>query len=81
MQEVRKRLSDLFSRLHSDVYIHRKGAHGRVCSQYEDDGQLRKAEVSNYGGFIFDDKPRKTYEVPEEVRAGWLVFSWNRIAR
>ena len=37
----------------------------------------RKAEVGNYGEFIYDNNSGETYELPEELRANWLAYFRN----
>lgn len=47
---------------------------GGYVVSYVQGKELRKAEVSAYGGFFYDDKTGKTFELPEELRSDWLAF-------
>lgn len=47
---------------------------GGYVVSYRQEGELRKAEVSNYGGLIYDEKSGKTYELAEDARAGWIAY-------
>ncbi|MBX3257691.1 MAG: hypothetical protein KF862_26420 [Chitinophagaceae bacterium] len=43
-------------------------------------GEIRKFEISMYGGFFYDDKEKKYYKVSDEVKDQWLqYFSKNSI--
>jgi len=35
---------------------------------------IRKIEVSNYGGYFFEDKTRKYYTLPPELVSSWLGY-------
>jgi hypothetical protein len=47
---------------------------GGYVVSYVVNNELRKAEVSAYGGFFYDDKTGKTFELPEDLRDDWLSF-------
>lgn len=38
------------------------------------DGTIRKEELSNYGGFFFDEKTRAYYQIPAVKSEEWLSF-------
>jgi hypothetical protein len=38
------------------------------------DGTLRKIEISNYGGFFYDEKEKLYYQLPLERRKDWLNY-------
>lgn len=53
-----------------------------VVSFEDQNGQTRKAEVSMYGGFLYEDASKKYFVVPEAIRRSWLDFmnhSANRL--
>jgi hypothetical protein len=48
---------------------------GLLIATYEtENNQLRKINISNYGGFFFDDFTGKYYELPERVRDQWMNY-------
>ena len=38
------------------------------------ENELRKIDISNYGGFIFDESAKQYFELPERYRSDWLEF-------
>jgi hypothetical protein len=50
---------------------------GGYVVSYVQEGQLQKAEVSNHGGYIYDEKTGKYFEIPTELRPAWLAFFIN----
>jgi hypothetical protein len=40
-------------------------------------GSLRKVEISNYGGFFYDQSSNTFYQIPEAKIDDWLAFLQN----
>jgi hypothetical protein len=38
------------------------------------DGSLRKVELSNYGGFFYDEKTKVYYQIPAAKSEDWLSY-------
>ena len=38
------------------------------------DGQVRKIEISVYGGFLYDELEHTYYQVKENMRQDWLAY-------
>jgi hypothetical protein len=38
------------------------------------DGNIRKVELSNYGGFFFDEKTRKFYQISPDKSEAWTFY-------
>jgi len=41
---------------------------------YELDGEIYKLDISHYGGFFFDERTRKYYQLSEDKRDDWLTY-------
>jgi hypothetical protein len=37
-------------------------------------GAIRKIEISMYGGFFYDEKEKKYFQLPVEIRKDWLDY-------
>jgi hypothetical protein len=38
------------------------------------DHKRRKVDISSYGGFLFDEKDKKFYSIPEDIQKDWLNY-------
>jgi len=47
---------------------------GAFIASYKTSNEMRKVDISTYGGFIFDEYSRQYFELPERYRASWLDF-------
>ena len=50
---------------------------GLFTLSYQLDNETRKVEVSQYGGFFYDDKSKRYYQVDKEVQDEWLSYFEN----
>lgn len=62
---------DTLNILHPEAPIAWMGGYIATCKL---DGVIRKIEISNYGGFFFDDKTKTYYELPPNIRERWLDY-------
>lgn len=55
---------------------------GSYLSSYEtEDGQMRKVEISTYGGFFYDESSGLYYVLPRGLSDEWLDYISNSITR
>jgi hypothetical protein len=45
-----------------------------VASCQLNDGTIKKIEIGTYGGFFYDEKEKKYYQLPLEIRKEWLDY-------
>jgi len=48
------------------------GVYVTTCQLKE--GRIKKIEISTYGGFFYDVKEKKYYELPLDIRKNWLNY-------
>jgi hypothetical protein len=41
---------------------------------------VRKIEISVYGGFFYDDRSKTYYQLPREIRTAWLEYLSDKIS-
>jgi hypothetical protein len=57
--------------LHPEAPIEWMGGYIATC---QINGALRKVELSNYGGFIFDEKSKTYYQLPPDKTERWISY-------
>jgi len=57
--------------LHPDGSVSWMGGYIATCKL---DGTIRKVELSNYGGFFYDEKTKVYYQIPAVKSEDWLSF-------
>ena len=62
---------DTFKSLHPEAPIAWMGGYIATCKL---DGVIRKIEISNYGGFFFDEKTKSYFELPLDKRERWQDY-------
>jgi len=49
-----------------------------ILSGVDSSGIFSKVDVSVYGGFFYDEKTRKYYQVRDEVKEEWMEYLTNK---
>ena len=57
--------------LHPEAPMPWMGGYIATCKL---DGTIRKVELSNYGGFFYDEKTRVYYQIPAIKSEDWLSY-------
>jgi len=50
---------------------------GFAVSYVDEKGILRKLDISDYGGFFFDEFSKRYYQIREDIRNYWLKYFHN----
>lgn len=54
---------------------------GAIVTSFEDETkQLRKVLISTFGGFLYDEKTKRYYEIPGDSRDHWINYLYSKLA-
>lgn len=60
--------------LHPDGPIAWMGGNVVTCKL---EGKMRKIDISNYGGFLYDEQSKAFYQIPLDKKEAWLSYIQN----